>query len=323
MKPLSIRPHAVYNIGRAHADRVADESRGLEVSKFAESLTSSRFKVTCELNPPKGANLKHLYKQAEMLSGMVDAFNITDSASSIMTMAPLAVSHLLLDKGIETILQITGRDRNRIALQSELIAAHALGITNVLCMSGDPPSSGDHPDAKAVFDLEAVGLLRATKALQSGVDLAGNDLKGTPSFCAGAVVNPGASDLDKELRRMEEKIEAGAAFFQTQAVYDTGALERFMSAAEGFNIPVLAGQIVLKSSRMAQYLNANLPGVHVPDEIIREMEGAESREERQEKSVYISARIIREIQGMCQGVHVMAIGWEAVVPKILRAAAIV
>ena len=211
------------------------------MSKFADALSSGSFVVTCELNPPKGVDLGRLYEKAEMLKGLVTAFNITDSAGSIMTMAPIAVAHLLLDRGIEPILQITSRDRNRLALQSELLAAYSLGIRNVLCMTGDPPGGGDHQDAKAVFDLDAVGLLRAARALESGRDPAGKELTEAPDFCVGAVVNPGATDLDKELQRMEEKIEAGAVFFQTQAVYDAAPFEKFMETARGFGVPVLAG----------------------------------------------------------------------------------
>jgi len=286
------------------------------VSKFSDALNSGRSVITCELNPPKGVDLDRLYEKAEMLRGMVDAFNVTDSAGSNMTMAPVGAAHLLLDKGIEPILQITGRDRNRIALQAELLAAHALGISNVLCMSGDPPGGGDHPDAKAVFDLDALGLLRATNSLRSGTDISDNELKGAPDFIAGAVANPGSGDMDKEIRYMEAKIDAGASFFQTQAVFEPGNFEKFMNVAQRFNLPILAGLIVLKSARMARNLNANLPGVHVPDDIIHELDGAESASE---KSVEISARIIREILPMCTGVHIMAIGWESRVPRILEA----
>ena len=287
------------------------------MSSFTESLESDRSLVTCELNPPKGTDLVSVYDKAGLLSGWVDAFNVTDSAGSRMTMAPIAMAHLLLDRGFEPILQITCRDRNRLALQSELLAASALGIGNILCMSGDPPGAGDHPDAKAVFDIDAVALLRAVQSLGSGSDMSGNELRGTPEINAGAVVNPGVDDLDKEVRRMEEKIEAGGAFFQTQAVYEPATFERFMNAARRFNVPILAGLIVLKSARMARNLNANLPGVHVPEGIIAELETADSR---QDKSVEISARIIREIRPMCRGVHIMAIGWESRVPEILDAA---
>lgn len=289
------------------------------MQKFAETLNSGKFCVTCELNPPKGVDLNRLFEKAETLKGMVAAFNITDSAGSTMTMAPIAVSHLLLDRGIETILQITGRDRNKMALQSELLAASALGVTNLLCMSGDPPGAGDHPDATAVGDLDAMGLLRAVTSLESGKDIAGNDLKGSPSLFAGAVANPGASDMGRELKRMEEKVEAGAAFFQTQAVYDAAVFERFMKVAGVFNVPILAGLIVLKSGRMARHLNENLPGVTVPDGIVQEMDRAE---DRQKKSVEVSARLIRALKGMGSGVHIMAIGWESRIPQILESAAV-
>ena len=288
-----------------------------QVSKLSEGLDSGRFLVTCELNPPKGTGLQPLLDKAEMLGGVVDAFNVTDSASSIMAMAPIAAAHMLVDRGLEPIMQVTCRDRNRLALQSEILAAAALGVSNVLCMTGDPPAAGDHPETKAVFDLDGIELVQAANALRSGEDLAGNALKGAPDLFIGAVVNPGAPDLAKELGRMEQKIEAGAAFFQSQAVYDPGSFERFMRAAEGYGKPVMAGHVVLKSARMARNLNDNLPGVTVPDDIIDDLEHAEDRAAR---SVTISGRIIREIRSMCSGVHVMAIGWERHVPAILEAA---
>ena len=290
------------------------------MSDFAAALQSGKFVVTSELNPPKGTDLASLLEKAEMLRDMVDAFNLTDSHASRMTMAPLAVAHLLLDRGIEPILQLTCRDKNRIALQSDLLGAHSLGISNVLCMTGDDPSTGDHPDAKAVFDLEAIALLRAVSSLRSGNDIGGSQLKGAPAFNAGAVVNPGAPDLEKELKRMEEKIEAGASFFQTQAVYDAGAFEKFMNAVRRYNVPILAGFLMLKSGNMARNLNANLPGVAVPQEIVQEMD---ETGDRGATSVGIAGRIIQDIRPMCQGVHIMAIGWEARIPQVLQAAGIV
>lgn len=289
------------------------------MSNLSESLNSNRFVVTCELNPPKGTELDPLYDKADSLKNLVTAFNLTDSAGSRMTMAPIAVAHHLIGRGIEPILQITGRDRNSLAIQSELLAASSLGITNVLCMSGDPPGTGDHPNAKAVFDLDSPGLLKAIATLKSGTDISGNELNGSPILHAGAVANPGSTNLDKEMQRMEEKIEAGAKFFQTQAVYDLSAFDRFMKSAQKFNVPILAGLIVLKSAKMALNLNANLPGVLVSDDIIHEMEQAENRKG---KSVEISARIIRQVQNICNGVHIMAIGWESIVPHILESAGI-
>ncbi len=289
------------------------------MSSFAEALKSGTFAVTTEMVPPKGTDLAPLLEKAEMLKGLVDGFNLTDSASSRMTMAPLAVAHLLLDRGVEPILQFTCRDRNRIALQSDLLSAHALGISDVLCMSGDDPTAGDHPDAKPVFDLDAITLLRAISSLNAGEDMTGHRLRGAPSFFVGAVANPGAADLDKELRRMEEKIAAGAGFFQTQGVYDPRAFETFMGGARRLGVPVLAGHILLKSADMARRLNATLPGFFVPDEVIRDLDEAEGRPE---KSVEVAARVIEQIKPLCQGIHIMAIGWESRIPEVLRAAGI-
>lgn len=284
---------------------------------FSESLKSGRFVVTAELNPPKGTDLDVLFKHAEALDGKVQAFNLTDSAGANMTMAPISAAHLMLDRGFEPILQVTGRDRNRIALEGELLAASALGVNNVLCMSGDPPGRGDHPDAVGVFDLRAETLLAAVTAMNSGTDMYGNELKGTPTLFAGAVANPGADDMDVELARMEEKVKRGAAFFQTQAVYDAAEFEKFMESARGFGVPVLAGMIVLKSARMARFLDDQLPGVSVPDGLIAEMENAKSRAET---GVEITARLIRETRDMCDGTHIMAIGWESRIPDILESA---
>ena len=287
------------------------------MSRFENALASDRPVVTCELNPPKGTDLGSLYEKAALLDSRVDAFNVTDSAGSTMTMAPIGAAHLLIDRGIEPILQITGRDRNRIAVQSELLAAAALGVRNVLCMSGDPPGAGDHPDAKAVFDIDAIAIVKAISSLTGGADMSGAELSGVPDLNPGAVAKPGADDLGKELSRMEDKLEAGAKFFQTQAVYEPATFEKFMNAAGRFEVPVIAGLIVLKSARMARYLNANLPGVHVPDPIVAAMDDAK---DRRQKSAEISAGLARELAAMCRGVHVMAIGWESEVPGILDAA---
>ena len=286
------------------------------MSKLSTNLISKKFTVTCELNPPKGINLEKLFKKAELLKERVVAINITDSAGSNMTMAPIAVSHLLNNRGIEPILQITGRDRNRIAIQADLIAASTLGITNILTMSGDPPKHGDHPDAKPVFDLNSTQVLDAMRAMQAGKDLGGNSLEGNPEFFRGAVVNPGAKDLETEFVKMEEKIASGAQFFQTQAIFEPDALEKFMITAKKFNVPILAGIIVLKSTKMANYLNSYLPGISIPKNIIKSLELSD-RDAIKKESVSITANIIKEIRNMCDGIHIMAIGWENMIPNIL------
>ncbi len=289
------------------------------MSRLSDALASGRFVVTAELNPPKGTDLTALFEKAEGLRGVVDAFNLTDSHRSQMSMSPLAVARLLVERGIDPILQMTCRDRNRIALQGDLLGAHALGVTNLLCMTGDHPIGGDHPDASPVFDLGAVELLKAISSLVSGSDIAGNELMGSPDLLAGAVVNPGAPDMDAEVRRMVEKIEAGAAFFQTQAVYDAAVFERFIERVRQYHVSIIAGHIMLKSAAMARRLNDDLPGVEVPEEIVAELNRAENRKK---EGGEIAARVIREIRPMCQGVHIMAIGWESEIPSVLSAAGI-
>ncbi len=282
---------------------------------FAETIKSGRFIVTAELNPPKGTDLSEMMRKAESLRGWVDAFNLTDSASAIMTMAPLAAAAKLKEAGFEPIVQVTSRDRNRIAVQGDLLAGSALGLSTIVAMGGDPPGAGDHPDAKGVFDLDTIALLKAVTSLNSGKDYMGNALKGATDFCLGAVCNPGASDLDKEIARMKEKVDEGATFFQTQAVYEPAVFAKFMERAKQFNVPVIAGFIILKSGNMAKRLNETLPGVHVPEALIEEMDAAEDKSAR---SIEIAARIISDVKPMCQGVHIMAIGWESRIPAILE-----
>ena len=282
-------------------------------------LQSGKFVITTELNPPKGTELAPVLERAESLRDVVDAFNLTDSHTARMSMAPIAAAHLLLDRGLEPILQITCRDRNRIALQADVLAAAALGISNIVTMTGDHPGGGDHPDAKAVFDVNSTALLQSLAGLKGGADMSGTELRGTPELLVGAVVNPGADDLDREIVRMEEKIEAGAAFFQTQAVYDPSEFEGFMRRVEGYGVPILAGCIMLKSGRMAHNFNANVPGINVPDAIIERMDAAaSSASTRRHESAAITAEIIADIRPMCQGAHIMAIGWESLIPRVVQ-----
>lgn len=289
------------------------------MSRLSDILDSGRFVVTSELNPPKGTRLEPLLEKADALKHAVDAFNLTDCHAAHMTMAPIAAAYLLRRRGVEPILQLTTRDRNRIALQSDLLAAFALGIENVVFMGGDPPTAGDHPDAKAVFDVFTSIMLKAARGMEQGHDMAGNALDGNPRFCLGAVANPGAENLDDEIRRMEEKLEAGARFFQTQAVFEPAKFERFSRAVNGLGATVLAGIIPLKSARMARYMNTRVPGIHVPDALIKQISASQDRRRR---SIDIAAGIASEVRPMCQGLHVMAIGWESVIPEILEAAGV-
>jgi 5,10-methylenetetrahydrofolate reductase len=256
----------------------------------------------------------------ELLKGKVDAANVTDQQSSVMRLGSLAVCHLLKTKGLEPVLQMTCRDRNRLALQSDLLSAAVLGIENVLSITGDLPVLGDHPEAKPVYDLDSVQLLWVMNKLNEGFDMQGNELKGKPNLFPGAVVNPGAdTEAARELQliKMEKKIKAGARFFQTQAIYDPSAFAKFMKRAGKFGVPVLAGIIPLKSAGMAKFMNKNVSGVFVPDALIEKMTTAE---DKTQMGIQIAVDLIKELKDMCQGVHIMAIGWEKKVPLVLEAA---
>lgn len=282
-------------------------------------IDSGKFLVTSEIGPPKGIDVEGVLKDAELIKGRVDGINVTDLQSSVMRLGSLAVCCLLKEKGHDPVFQITCRDRNRLALQSDLLSAAALGIENVLVITGDHPSLGDHPQAKSVFDIDSVQLLEAIKGLQEGHDMAGNKLETIPNFCVGAVVNPGADPIEPQIIKMEKKIQAGAEFFQTQAVYEVEKFSKFIDSIKHLKSTVLAGIVLLKSAGMARYMNEHVAGVHVPDELIKEMEGAK-KEDRPKKSVEIAARLIKDLKGLCQGVHIMPIGWEKRVPEVLDAA---
>jgi 5,10-methylenetetrahydrofolate reductase len=282
-----------------------------------EKLKSGKFVVTAEIGPAKGVDVHEFNENAELLKGKVDAVNCTDQQSAVMRLGSLVACHLLKQKGIEPVFQMTCRDRNRIALQSDLLSAYVMGVENVLCLTGDYVTLGDHPDAKPVFDLDSVSLLYTARQLEQGKDLAGKELNGTPKFFLGACVTPGADPVEPQLIKMERKVKAGAQFFQTQAIYEPKTFEAFMKEARKFGVPVLVGIVVLRSAAMAKFMNKNVAGIHVPDELIEEMDKAENK---LQKGIEIAARLINEMKSMCQGTHIMAIGLESKVPAILDAA---
>ncbi len=285
---------------------------------FKEKLQSEKFLVTSEIGPSKGIETKVILEDAELIRGRVDAINVTDLQSSVMRLGSLAVSSLLKQKGFEPIFQVTCRDRNRLALQSDILSAASLGIENLLILTGDHPTLGDHPEAKPVFDLDSVQLLQVVKKLQEGSDMKGNKLAGVPpKFCVGAVVNPGADPIEPQIIKMEKKIESGAEFFQTQAVYDIKVFENFLSKIRHLKTAILGGIVLLKSAGMARYMNKNVAGVFVPDNLIKEME---ETKDKVSKSVEIASRLIKELRPMCQGIHIMPIGWDKKVPLVLDAA---
>ena len=289
--------------------------------RITELFDNGQFVVTAEVGPPKGIDASHVVAEAkEYLSG-ITAVNVTDNQSSVMRMGSLPACVMLKNAGLTPILQLTCRDRNRIALQSELLGAAALGIDNILCLTGDHTKMGDHPGAKPVFDLDSVSLLHTVCQLEKGVDLAGNPLVGeAPKFAKGAVVSPCSDSVDAQLAKMERKVMAGAEYFQTQAVFDSEKFISFMEKAKQFGKPVQLGVIIPKSAGMAKFMNNNVAGVHVPQWMIDELAADKEKAKAGITGVEIAAKIIRECRPYCQGVHIMALGWESKVPALLEQA---
>lgn len=285
------------------------------MNNLQSKIKDKIFLVTSELNPPKGTDLSTLFNKVELLKKSITAFNITDNHTSKMSMSPIAVANLLKTQEIEPIVQLACRDKNRVALQSDILGLSALGIKNILCMTGDHSSIGDDPNSKPVFDLDGISLLKAVSSLRNGKDLANNKLKGAPEIFSGAVANPGSNDIQKEIDRMKQKIEAGAQFFQTQPVYDIKKFESFFNQTKELNIPIIAGHIMLKSADMANNFNKNIPGVSIPQSIIKNLSEAS---DKKSKSSNIAIELINELKNMCQGIHLMALGWESLIPNILK-----
>ena len=291
--------------------------------RITELFDNGQFVVTAEVGPPKGCHMEHVVEEAkEYLSG-ITAVNITDNQSSVMRMGSFPACVMLKNAGLTPILQLTCRDRNRIALQSELLGAAALGIDNILCLTGDHTKMGDHPGAKPVFDLDSVSLLHTVCQLEKGVDLAGNPLVGeAPKFAKGAVVSPCSDSVDAQLAKMERKVMAGAEYFQTQAVFDSEKFISFMEKAKQFGKPVQLGVIIPKSAGMAKFMNNNVAGVHVPQWMIDELAADKEKAKAGITGVELAAKVIKECRPYCQGLHIMALGWEAKVPELLKLAGI-
>jgi methylenetetrahydrofolate reductase (NADPH) len=290
-------------------------------SRFKEALNSGKFVITSEVAPPKGTNLEKMYHHIDILKDKVDAVNVTDHQSSVMRYPSLGGCLAIKERGGEAIMQMTCRDRNRMALEADLLFAYSRGIGNILCLTGDAVPVGDHKEAKGVFDLDSLQLLKAIRQLASGEDLGGNKLDGAVEFCAGAIVTPEAQPIEPQMIKFEKKVEAGAEFFQTQAIYDLDNFRRFMEYARKLKAKILAGIVLLSSARMAKYMTENVPGIFVPQNLIEEMSSV-PKEEMLAKGIEIAGRTIAALkkEALCDGVHIMAIGKEEVVPDILAAA---
>ncbi|MGE4345193.1 MAG: methylenetetrahydrofolate reductase [Geoalkalibacter sp.] len=284
------------------------------MSKLAEKLIAGEFVVTAEVAPPKGVDLDGVLATAASFPPEVVAVNVTDNQGANMRMAPLVVATLLHQGGVEPVLQMTCRDRNRMALQSDLLGAAALGIKNLLLLSGDHPRFGDHPHARGVFDLDSVQLLQAADRLASGQDLAGRPLGGSPVFFSGAAVSPQAEPFELMFQKFRKKVEAGARFFQTQAVFCEKPLARFMEQAAPLSVPVLLGVLLLKNARMARFVHEHVPGVRVPEPLIDRLDAAV---DPLEEGVRIARETVRLARRHCQGVHLMTLGCEDRISEIL------
>lgn len=286
------------------------------MSLLKEAFERGEFGITAEMAPPKGIDLSHLIECAKAIKGRAHGVNVTDFQSATLKATSLATCKVLKDAGLEPVLQITGRDRNRIAIQGELLSAGVFEIENVLALTGDYTMTGDHPGAKPVYDLDSVGILSVASTIAQGKDMSGNDLAGTPKFYLGACVTPRYDPLELQILKMEKKIKAGAKFFQTQAVYDIDTLKIFREKTKHLDAKLMVGIIPLKSAGMAKYMNKNVPGIFVPDELIERMKGAENKVQ---EGIKISGEFIKKVkeEGLCDGVHIMAIGAEENVPLIL------
>ncbi len=275
------------------------------------------FVLTVELDPPKGPDLTAISRQVRELPATVTAVNIADSPMARMRMSPIALASLIKQRhGVDTIFHLTCRDRNVLGLQSELLGAWALGVKNILALTGDPPAMGDHPRATGVFDVDAVGLVELARFLNEGRDMAGNALNGRTDFLIGVAVNPLAADLDKEIERFRRKVAAGAVFAQTQPIYDPGALDPFLERTAALGLPLLAGVLPIKSLKMLRYLEENVPGIKVPAKVGKMIEGAPADGVR-EVSVGVAAEIIEGLKGKVAGAHLMPVGDYSMVPAIV------
>ena len=289
------------------------------MKRLKEACESGDFLITAESPPPKGTELGKFIERAKRLRGMVHALNVTDNQAAVMRASSLAVSKILLDLGHDPVFQITGRDRNRLAIQSDLIGAHILGIRNVLCLTGDYVTVGNQKETKPVFDLESVQIFKVLADLNEGRDMVGNLLKGSTSLFPGGTATPETDPLEPLLIKFQKKVMVGARFFQTQAVFNPDLFKRFMGFARQFDVKIIAGILLLRSERMARYVTANIPGIRVPDGMIRKLAHA-GKEGALETGLEIAVNTIASIQDMCDGVHIMAISAEDQIPVILERA---
>lgn len=286
---------------------------------FEQLLDAEQFLVIAQLEPPKGTDTSVFLRHADTLRGRAQAVMVPDMSGAIMRMGSIGASYVLKQKGLEAIVNIHCRDRNRLALQADLLGAFTLGLENLYISAGDEITSGDHIEAKPVKDLDVVGLLEAIKKLQKGTDLSGNDLSGIPKFCVGSEVNAGLQRgaLELEIREMEKKIKAGANYFFTSTMYDLNVFENFLKKVAPFKVPVFPQIIILKSVGMARFMSRHLEGVMIPEEIIDRLGKAP---DKIKEGISIAAETIKRLRDLCRGVLLVAIGDEERLSSVLEQA---
>jgi 5,10-methylenetetrahydrofolate reductase len=285
---------------------------------LSEILKIDRFAVTAEFAPPKGTDMDHMRVCVRLAKGRIHAANVTDFQSAVVRISSLTACKVIMDEGVEPVIQITGRDRNRIAIQGELLSAGVLGIKNLLAITGDHPKMGDHPSAMPVYDLDSIGILQVATTFMNGQDLEGNSLNGRIEFFPGGAVSPTRETMVPQIMKMRKKILAGARFFQTQAVFDLDLLREFRRLTVSFGVPVLAGIVLLKSANMARFMNRTMPGVEIPENVVARLERFAGKE-RMNEGIRLAGELIRTIRDekLADGVHIMAVGAEERVGQIL------
>ncbi|MGD0229969.1 MAG: methylenetetrahydrofolate reductase [Syntrophorhabdales bacterium] len=295
-------------------------------SRLKKVLTMGHFAVTAECGPPKGADPEVIRKKGRLLKGFVDSVNVTDNQTGVVRLSSLASCAILKEEGLDPVLQMVTRDRNRIALQSDVLGASALGIRNILCLSGDHQSMGNQPEAKGVFDLDSVQLLQVVREMRDkGVILGGDQLSSVPALFIGAVENPFGDPQGYRVSRLAKKVRAGAEFIQTQCIYNLARFKEFMAEArdKGLdgNVAILGGVTPLKTARMAEYMAKNVAGMDIPDAVIARMKAVPAKEQREE-GIRIAVETIEALKGIkgVRGVHIMAIEWEEAVPELVEKA---
>jgi methylenetetrahydrofolate reductase (NADPH) len=289
------------------------------VSRFRELVEAGSFVVTGEIAPPLGTDLTAMRAAVDLLAPVCDAINVTDNQGASLHLSSLAASRVVLEMGVEPIFQQTCRDRNRLALQSDLLAAWTLGLTNLLAVTGDDPRSGDHPEAKGVFDLDSTQLVQVARGFNEGHDMKGRELKGATDFFIGAAMFPEAEPWDMQQARIEEKIAAGVRFFQTQAVFDLDKFARAADIVHAAGAKVIGGVLVLRSARAVRFINERLAGLMVPETIAARIEGAD---DAAEEGVLLATEQARALRELADGIHIMPLGLDSAVPRIVREAGI-